>query len=260
MKNLLIIIAFIGVVIHSTAQGLDLGTAINKAGRQRMLVQKMTKDYMAIGLNIKKEESTKDIDEVTALFNENLNELKEYSKNDATTQSITIVSDLWTNYRMKMAYEPNVINAESIVEESLRLTKACNVVVEKIQDYSANSANKLTNMCGKQRMNLQKIAMLYLAKAWGVKYSYLDKELSDAVFIFDSNLTSLINAKENTEEIKTGLKFQQSEWQFLRRSFDIGVPKPTNIISSTNLMTKEFDKLTAMYGKLIIEKNNFSIK
>jgi hypothetical protein len=259
MGKLFIMFALM-ISVNLNAQEVGLGTIINKAGRQRMLVQRMTKDYMSIGANIKKEESAKDIDDVTALFNESLVELIDYAKNDETKEALSVVSDMWAKYRVKMAYEPNIQNAESILIEALKLTKACNTVVEKFQAYSGNSANKLTNMCGKQRMGLQKIAMLYMAKNWGVNYNYLDKELEDAIATFDANLITLVNAKENTDEIKKGLKFQQAEWDFLKKSFDAGLQKPGNIYSSTNLMTKSFDALTVMYSKLVTDNVKFVAK
>jgi hypothetical protein len=95
--------------------------------------------------------------------------------------------------------------------------------------------------------------MLYLAKFWQVNYPSLNKDMNEALLAYDTGLASLINSVENTEEINTLLKLQQTEWNFTKKSFDIDTEKlsPTSVFSSTNLMTKNFDRATVMYEKLV---------
>jgi Type IV pili methyl-accepting chemotaxis transducer N-term len=240
-------------MITANSQTLSLGSAINKAGKQRMLVQRMTKDYMAIGAGVKVEESATDIDDVTALFNENHRDLVNFAKYQEIKDALGYVNELWAKFRLKMASNPDIVNAEVIISDANLLTYACNSVVEKIQvlNPSAIGNAKMTNICGKQRLNLQRISMLYMAKTWGVGYTNLEKDFKEAFNSFDANLIFLNNNKDNTPEITNSLKFQQSEWEFLKKSFENTNLKPGNIYSSTNLMTKDFDMLTGMYEKLV---------
>jgi hypothetical protein len=261
MKNKIIISIVFLFTLASYSQKITLGSAINKAGKQRMLIQRMTKDYMSIGAGIKVQESNSDIDEATALFNENHRDLVNFARYQETKDALNTVSELWSKFRIKMASNPDIMNAESIIVEATILTNACNVVVEKIQNLNFSATNlKLPNICGKQRMNLQKIGMLYMAKTWGVNYKYLDSDLKDAISSFESNLITLLNLKESNEEIKQSLTFQKSEWEFLKKSFENDLLKPGNIYSSTNLMTKEFDLLTTQYEKLVVDNNKLVTK
>jgi hypothetical protein len=257
LKKTTLFMAFIAIA--GNAQITNIGNAINKAGKQRMLVQRMTKDYMSIGAGIKVKESTTDIDDITALFNETQRDLTLFAKDKDTKNAITYVNDLWANFRLKMANDPDVVNAESIISEASILTNACNSVVEKLQGSNTTAQNtKLVNICGKQRLNMQRLAMLYIAKSWGVQYKFLDSDIRDVISSFELNLGILTNTKENTDEIKQSLAFQKSEWEFLKKSLESENLKPGNIYGSTNIMTKDFDGLVTQYEKIVIDNKGIS--
>lgn len=240
--------------ISLNAQTLTVAKAINMAGKQRMLVNKMAKSYMALGGNIRAEEAAKDLDDVTATFNESQRELTNFAKTKETKEAIAYANSIWNDFRMKLTSEPNIINAESVILESRILTNACNTVVEKLQTENITAlASPLVNNCGKQRMNLQRLSMLFMAKSWGVNYANLDRDLKETIAAVESNLYNLTSAKDNTPDINTALAFQKSEWGFLKNTFNSEIVKASNIYSSTNVMTKEFDNITAMYTKLAEE-------
>ena len=54
MKNFLKYIFIFFLITNFTfCQNMTLGSAINKAGRQRMLSQRMAKDYLLIGAEVR---------------------------------------------------------------------------------------------------------------------------------------------------------------------------------------------------------------
>ena len=61
------------------AQISDLGDAINKAGRQRMLSQRMGKAWLALVHGIEKTNAQQVLDKSLALFDRQLVELKAYA-------------------------------------------------------------------------------------------------------------------------------------------------------------------------------------
>lgn len=238
----------------SNAQTITLASAINKAGRQRAITQRMAKDYMMIGSEVRAEDAAKDLDDATALFTENFHDLMIFAKTQDVIDALATVDVLWAKYRVEVTATPNLDDANFIISESTNLMKACNVVVEKLISNSTalNKGLRLPNICGKQRLNLQRISMLYTAKSWGVNYSGLEKDLNESINSFDSILSTLLVTPENTPEINTMLKFQQSEWSFLKTTFDVNSTtlKPSSVYSSTNLMFKDFNNLTSMYEKI----------
>jgi len=235
------------------AQTLTTGAAINKSGRQRMLSQRMAKDFLAIGAGIKVAESMKELDESASEFNENLRDLEIYSKNKETTDALAFVSMLWAKFRVSVLSTPNIETADKIMTDANNLMNASNIVVTKIVAESGAKTAVLPNICGRQRMFSQKIAMLYIANSWGVNYKNLEKELEETIIAFDGGLNTLVTTPENTDDINKILKFQQSEWAFLRKSFTLKDvhSMPATIFSSTNMILKDFDRATVLYAKIV---------
>ena len=253
MKKIMLFAVLCLVPIGLFSQNMTIAEAINKAGRQRMLSQRMAKDYVLIGSGVKVEEATKELDDATVLFNESYNELVLFSKNDDVSKSLEFVDVLWKKYRQKILSTPDVDMAATVIVDANNLTNACNVVVEKLVASSNSKKAPLPNICGRQRMLSQKMALLYAAYAWQVPYKNLNKDLDAAINDFQVGLTTLQDNDNNTDEIKTILKLQASEWDFLKSSFDLNKERlaPVQIFSSTNLVMKNFDRATKLYEKLI---------
>ena len=245
------------LLIFSTSIGFaqitNIGEAINKAGRQRMLSQRMAKDYMMIGSGNKVEDATKELDDSSTLFNETHNELMLYCKTDGALEALGLVNALWKKYRQKILSTPDIDNAATIINDANNLTNACNLVVDKIVAESNSKKAILPNICGRQRMLSQRMALIYTAYAWQVGSKTLAKDLQNTMDEFQKGLTTLIESPENTDEINTILRLQTSEWDFLKSSFDLNNSRlsPTQIFSSTNLVLKNFDMATKLYAKLI---------
>ena len=84
MKNALTRRSFCGATLALAAgaghaQVSNLGDAINKAGRQRMLSQRMAKAWMGLGQGIKVESARRVLDQSMSLFDRQLTELKAFA-------------------------------------------------------------------------------------------------------------------------------------------------------------------------------------
>ena len=257
MKNIkqAILLGLILISLSIQSQTLTKGEVIGKAGIQRMLCMKMAKNYMSIGAGIKTQDSAKELDDAASLFNENFNDLTIYAKTKETKDALNFVGNLWSKYREKITTSPSVDQSSAIITDAYNLMNACNVVAEKFVISTNSKTAVLPNICGKQRMYAQKLGMLYLAKFWRIPYNNLDKDLKETIDNYETGLESLVTADENTEDINTILNLQKSEWNFIKKSFE-GDGKsalmPASIFNSTNLMTRNFDKATALYEKLVM--------
>ena len=75
----LIVALGLSVAGEAAAQITDINAAVNKAGRERMLSQRMAKAYFQLGMQVDAERSRKILDNSIAVFDRQLVELKNYS-------------------------------------------------------------------------------------------------------------------------------------------------------------------------------------
>lgn len=253
MKRVIKIVCALLFSFNVNAQNTDVKAIINKAGSQRALSQKMAKDYMLIGLGIRKEESAKELDQIMATFNENLHAIIFFDKSKKAEKAINKVNEIWSDYRVHINETPNKENAVQIIKTSTELMNACNDVVASLIESNSQFAEslKLIGTCGSQRRNAERMTMLYVAKAWGVNYD-VSEELNATLKDFETNLDLLIKNKSNTPEIDKILEFHRVEWIFMKKAVDVTatVLKPEQLASSTGLVFRDFNTLTSMYEKL----------
>ncbi|MBA1332413.1 hypothetical protein QQ73_15355, partial [Candidatus Endoriftia persephone str. Guaymas] len=73
----------------------DSTDAINKAGMQRMLTQRMLMDYALIGQGIKYQQPGADLKETIAFFERHLQELTAFPVNDEVNKALKAVTTQW---------------------------------------------------------------------------------------------------------------------------------------------------------------------
>jgi hypothetical protein len=251
LVSLILLFAFAKV----SGQKLSVNAALNKSGQQRMLCERMAKDYVIIGSNPKAKEAQVELDYSASIFNENFHELSAYAKSAETIDALNTVNELWAKFRVKVFKNPDIDNCPLVLAEAHTLLEACNTVVEKIQLDNNVEVARLTRLCGRQRMLTQRLAKLYMLDSWKVDYPRLNKEIDESINTFEYSLGLLMNYSENTPEIKTILNKQYDDWSKLKKDFeDRNTLKTDLVFKSTNAMLKDFDRATTLYEKIADEQ------
>src|SRR5687767_5219402 len=83
----------------SHAQVSDLNDAINKAGRQRMLSQRMSKAYLALVQHVEPESARLVLDRSIALFDRQLVELKAFAPAPDIKETYTRLEGAWSEFK-----------------------------------------------------------------------------------------------------------------------------------------------------------------
>ncbi|MFD2231232.1 type IV pili methyl-accepting chemotaxis transducer N-terminal domain-containing protein [Alkalimarinus sediminis] len=235
------------------AQELTIDSAINKAGRQRMLTQRILKSYLLIGQNVDVDSAQRQLDQSIALFEQQLDELGEFTTDKGVTKSLDRVQRQWQQFRQRVLEEPNTKNAISIINEGDELLVSCEKVVKNLELMANSNKGKIINLSGRQRMLSQRIGMLYAAHSWGVDNREISKNLEIAIKEYDEALVRLQAAPINTKKISDALAKVASKWEFSRSGFsqmDNERYVPFIIQMTTESMLKKMNDITGMYEAL----------
>ena len=251
MKYLSILILFVSMYSHSEIT--TIAEAINKAGAQRMLSQRIVKDYIMVGSGVKAMYAQKELDQSIALFEQQHLELMDFSPSDSITQALSKVSAVWMTFRLKAISRPSRQETMVLIPLSDELFVQSNNVVSLLEKETNVSSALLVNTAGKQRMLSQKMAKLYMAMAWHVDLGTIKSDFTQTLADYEAGLVSLTNEKNNTKEIKKKLAKVTAQWEFSKAGFSQYEQNrfvPTLISVTTESMLKKMDELTRDYQDL----------
>lgn len=218
MKTLLsaLLALFLSLSGHDAlAQISDINSAINKAGRQRMLSQRMAKAYFQIGQQIDVDRSRKILDGSISVFDRQLVELKNYAPTPEIKDTYLKLEKSWLAYKdVLVGATPSPENGRKVLaisEEVLELAHQATVQLEK---KSGSNAGRLVNVSGRQRMLSQRMAKYYQAVSWGIADSTAGTNLGKARKDFTEALQELAGAPANTVPINDSLGLVKQQWIF----------------------------------------------
>lgn len=258
LKTLLsiFIAVFLSLGIDSAqAQINDINSAINKAGRQRMLSQRMAKVYFQIGQGVEVERSKKVLDTSVATFDRQLVELKNYAPTPDIKATYVSLEQSWLAYKdLLIGKNPSQDGGRKVLalsEEVLTLAHQGTVQLEK---QSASTAGRLVNISGRQRMLSQRMAKFYQANAWGVNDANSAANLEKARKDFAEALAELGAAPANTPQIKDGLELVKQQWFFFENALGqkVGADKrpQTAVATTSERILEEMEGVVGLYEKL----------
>ena len=163
------------------AQITSLNEAINKAGRQRMLSQRMAKAWLALGQGIEPKRAERVLYESMALFDRQFVELKAYAPNPEIKATYNAQEGQWADYKAALVGNvPDRSAAPMLLGLDAKVLKLAHQGTLELEQYSGKAVGKLVNMAGRQRMLSQRTAKFYLSQRWGANVPEAAKELITA--------------------------------------------------------------------------------
>lgn len=241
------------VPVHAQVAGL--GDAINKAGRQRMLSQRMGKAWFGVGQGIQTETARRVLDQSMALFDRQQVELKSFAPAGETRDTYTLLEAAWSDYKsLLVGSAPSHDKAKAVLDQAGKVLALAHKGTGLFEQQAGKPSAKLVNIAGRQRMLSQRMAQFYLAANWNVDSAVSQREINKARDEFVPALELLRNAPEATPEIKQELALADHQWMFFDNALKARVnsAKAANdvFVTSENLL-QVMDRVTGMYARVL---------
>ena len=234
------------VVVSDTVKLIDI------AGKQRMLSQRIAKDYLYAGKKIAAAKANK---QLKASLEEMLKAHKILTKsiNDPEIANLLAFVEMSSEDFEVTAKEPfSVENAQLVIDLSESMLEGSQYVVDSLKQTVKIKESTIVEQAGKQRMLAQRIAKYYIAFQAGIKDKNTIDQMKEAVKTFSDAHTVLMANQTNTPEINRKLNEIDRLWKIVYK-FYLNIEKgglPLIVFNTTDTITKKMNKVTKLYVEL----------
>ncbi len=238
---------------HALAEtGLTDAEAVNIAGRQRMLTQRVIKAYCQIGLGVIPDQSRTQLTGAAELFEQQTSALENFTTDTSILRELSVVQEKWMPFRAAVTGSVDKSRAQQLAQDSDELLEMAHGVVEMLEESSSTEYARLVNVAGRQRMLSQRAAKLYLLKAWGVDNPNLQNDLKQTRDEFAAALKQLQSSAANTRSISQRLQQVSDLWVSFSSALNIegSTTFPLIVADASEEILQHFEEITFLYEKL----------
>lgn len=189
---------------RSSAPGspLDTPTAVDMAGRLRMLSQRCTKAYLLAGLSVTPDNARAMLQASIERFDAHLVALMGFQPSPAVQASLQRLQARWTDVRAMLAGTPDRVGAAALYDASELLQQAAHRTTVAYENVTGSPLDHLVGIAGRQRMLSQRMAKFYLYRAWDLNEAPADMELH----LSRAHFTAVLTQLESSHRVSTPAK------------------------------------------------------
>ncbi len=195
--------------------------AINMAGRQRMLSQRMAKSWLMLERGVLSRRARLILRQSMSLFDTQLNELATRSSGAEICTAHAGLREVWQPYRALLDSEPSrkgALDLFSINEEVLAAAQRLTLSFEKAD---GTAKGRLVNLAGRERMLSQSMVKFFMFRRMGIRVSKCRAGLEEASNDFSTALVELATATRDKPRIAAELGRVGGHWRTLQSALAI---------------------------------------
>ena len=229
--------------------GASDAEAINLAGQQRMLSQRIVKSWCQIGLNVSPTLSKRQLDESLRRFEENLIILDSLATSPEARSAQSGLLASWTPLRASALGVIRQSDAATIDARAEDVLMAAERLTRALQDQASTPVNRWVNLAGRLRMLSQRLVKVYMLRQWGVDSALLRDELESVQSEFSGALATLQQRADNTPATRAELENLALQWEWLRTALATEGAESFRLIlaEGSDAVLELADRVTQLY-------------
>ena len=260
ITSIILFILFSTTTLLAKKQNNEQVKLMNIAAKQRMLSQRIAKDYLYMHKNIAVGKTKKELKNSLLEFFKAHKTLVNSIKDEDIHNLLEFVELSSNDFRQTSEQEFSLDNAQLILDLSESMLEGSQYIVDSLKSSITTEQSKTIEISGKQRMLSQRIAKYYIAYQSGIKDENTIRSMKETVIEFSENLTILIGNKENTPLIQKKINEIDKLWKIVHKFYN-NIEKgglPLIVFNTTNKITKKMNNITQLY--LTIQNNTIKDK
>jgi hypothetical protein len=190
--------------------------AVNLAGQQRMLSQRIVKSWCQIGLNVLPAVSKAQLDEAVRQFESNLKALDGAATTPEARNALAGLRAAWTPLRSAAAGIIRQTDAAQLDSRAEDVLMAAERLTRILQDQATEPVSRWVNLAGRQRMLSQRLVKVYMLQQWGVTSATLRDETERVRNEFAGALASMQQRPDNGPVLRGELDNLALQWEWLQ--------------------------------------------
>lgn len=226
--------------------------AVNIAGRQRMLSQRIVKAYCQIGLGVLPRASRAQLRDAVALFEAQLVSLEASASGPDARAALRGLGSAWRPFKALALGPVNLERARRLHALDGEVLAAAQRVTLLLEAASPGSLGPLVNLAGRQRMLSQRLAKIYMLQGWGMSGPGLREEAETARAEFAAALMTLQAAPQNTSEIGRELAAVELQWKWFENALALEGTHAYKLIvaDASESIVNSMERITLLYEQL----------
>jgi hypothetical protein len=228
---------------------VEVSKLLEIAGKQRMLSQRIAKDYIYSGKKIATSKATKQLKDSMSEFLKIHNELNSLITDPEIKNILEFVALSSDDFKATSSKQFTVDNAQLILDLSESMLEGNQYIVDSLKKRNKVKEFDMLEKAAKQRMLSQRIAKYYIAYQSGIKDENTVNSMKETVKQFGDNLSQLLKNRENSVKINKKLKEIDKLWKIVHKFYN-NIEKgglPLIVFNTTDDITKKMDELTKLY-------------
>lgn len=249
INSAVIFIMLFSTTLLAEKQNNEKIKLMNIAAKQRMLSQRIAKDYLYIHKNIAVRKTKRELTLSLKDFFEAHQILVSSIKDEDIHNLLEFVELSSNDFKKTINKAFTLDNAQLILDLSESMLEGSQYIVDSLKKSIKTEQSKTIETSGKQRMLAQRIAKYYIAYQSGIKDENTIRSMKQTVLEFSENLTILVNNEKNTPLIQKKINEINKLWGIVHKFYN-NIEKgglPLIVFNTTNKITKKMNTITQLY-------------